>query len=401
MKLLQINCVYGYGSTGRIVESIHQTAVKNGFESYVVYGSGKKYEDSRFYCMQDPLSIKFSVLQTRLFGKHGFYNKGATAELIKWIREVDPDIIHLQNIHGHYINVRLLFEYLKESGKPVVWTLHDCWSFTGHCAHYITSDCDRWMTGCHDCESLKEYPKSLVFDRSKESWTEKKALFTSLKELQIISPSKWLSAQISRSFLKDYPLYTIYNGIDLEIFKPHETDLKKKLGIEGCFIILGMANKWLQPVNEPVVRKIVENLGDGDRIIIIGAKELPEYMKEKCVCVSYIHDQGTLSDYYNIADVFVNLTLADTLPTVNTESLACGTPIVTYDNSGTSESISNKTGILVKNLDGDGIIAAINTIKKNTKALYTDKCVERAGLYFDKASTYDLIIQMYKKMLER
>ena len=235
MKILQINSVCGIGSTGRIATDIHNILIEQGHESYIAYGRDLPKNCDNAIRIGTKIDNYTHVAKTRLLDKHGFGSKQATIEFIESVKELNPDIIHLHNIHGYYINIEILFNYLKEANKPVVWTLHDCWSFTGHCSHFDYIGCNKWRTGCFDCPQKQEYPKSILVDNSKWNYNKKKAIFNGLKKLTIVTPSNWLAELVGDSFLKKYEIITINNGIDTAIFKLRKSGFRYKYNLENKF----------------------------------------------------------------------------------------------------------------------------------------------------------------------
>ena len=246
-KLLQINSVLNCGSTGRIAEGIGQIAIDNGWDSYIAYGRQANQSASNSIRIGNKFDIYNHVLQTRLFDKNGFASKHATKKLIAEIKTINPDVIHLQNLHGYYINLPILFEFLQRRNKPVVWTLVDCWAFTGHCSYFDVVGCNRWITGCYSCPQKKSYPASYVIDNSSRNYELKKSLFNLPQKMTIVVHCNWLKNNVRQSYLNDIPVELIHNGIDVSKFYPRDSEnLKKKLGIQGKFIILGVANQWTQ-----------------------------------------------------------------------------------------------------------------------------------------------------------
>lgn len=396
MKVLQINTVYKIGSTGVIMRDISNTLQNNGEESFCAFASGNSasaYE----YPIETSFQQKFSVLQTRVFGKHGFYNKSETKKLVSWIRSVSPDIIHLHNIHGHYLNMEILFSFLKEYGKPVVWTLHDCWPFTGHCAHFESYGCEKWKTGCFDCPQLKSYPQSLIFDRSRTSWLEKKALINSIDSLTFCATSNWVANIAAQSFAGNKEIRVIHNGVDTSVFCPREIpeDIKDK--ISGKFVILGMANKWLLAENRESVDYLVSNLPEDAVILLVGCR--PDFVNpypERIVTLPYVRNPELLASYYSAADVFVNMTLEDTFPTVNMEALSCGTPVITNISGGSAEVIDSAVGFSVPKRNKEALVNAVIQIYNGTLGKdVSENCRKKIIENFDKNAAYDKYLELY------
>lgn len=396
MKVLQINTVYkNGGSTGRIVYDISQLLKKEGIESYVGFGyEYQKTDDAGTFRMESIPELKWSILKTRIFARHGFYNKRQTKKLIRWIDAIQPDIIHLHNLHNHYLNVEILFNYLKKKDIPVVWTLHDCWPFTGWCAYFDYSGCDRWKTGCGNCPSLHDYPKTLFWDRSADNFHDKKRIFTGVNNLTIVTPSEWLHDLAKQSFLGNYNMKVINNGVDLTRFWPGDS-LKTH---SGSFKILGVADKWGRRKGLKYFLELRDRLPKEEYgITLIGlSEEQIAHLPEGIVGVRRTDSVEELAEYYRNADVFVNPTLEDNFPTTNLEALACGTPVITFETGGSPETLTEKTGIAVKKGNIDELEAAIRSLKEHP--LTSRDCCERAAKRFDKYSKYREYITLYKEL---
>lgn len=400
MKVLQINSVCGVGSTGRIVSDISSVLRVNKYQSYVAYGCGNSKEKNS-YKIQGNLYLKYNIAKTRLFGKHGFYNKTSTKKLLNWIDIIKPDIIHLHNIHGHYINIEILFNYIKKNNIPTVWTLHDCWSFTGHCSHFDYIGCNKWMNICNKCNEIKSYPRSLIFDRSKESFKDKKWIFTGVENLTIVTPSEWLAKLVKKSFLNEYEIKVINNGIDLNIFKPTPSNFKEKYGLKSKKVILGVASGFDEKKGYKYFLELANRLDDEYRIVLVGLKEEQiKSLPKNIIGILRTANAKELAEIYTAADVFVNPTLEDTFPTTNIEALACGTPIVTFSTGGSPESISEDTGIVVKRGDIQSLYISIIKITKDNKSRYKQNCIDRAKLLYCKNNKFNEYIDLYERKLK-
>ncbi len=397
MKVVQINSVCGVGSTGRIAVDISNKLNDEGIENYIFYGIGEsKYKNAIKFGGE--FNVRTHQLATRLLGKHGFYSKRATKELVEKIKNINPDIIHLHNIHGHYLNVEVLFKYLATSNKRVIWTLHDCWSFTGHCAYYDYVQCNKWKSECYSCPALKDYPKSLIFDRSKKSYNDKKRLFNSIKKMTLVTPSKWLAEEAKKSFLNRYPVQVINNGIDLISFNPNLSDFRKKLDIEDKFVILGLADVWEKRKGLQYFFDLAKDVKSDEIIILVGlSKEQQKELPHNIIGISRTNSIKELAEIYSTADVFVNPTLEDNFPTTNLEALACGTPIVTFQTGGSHEAIDRETGIVVKKGNLKELLKAIGTIKINGKLNYSRHCYARVKSKFDKNENFRGYIKIYRQ----
>lgn len=401
-KLLQINSVINSGSTGRIAEEIGLTAIEAGWESYIAYGRKDRPSKSAKIKIGNDIDLKWHGLQTRFFDKHGFGSKHATNVLVNNISQIKPDIIHLHNIHGYYINIEILFEYLETANIPVVWTLHDCWSITGHCAHFTSVGCDKWKTECYRCPQRNEYPASILVDRSKENFKIKKKLFSAIPNLTLVPVSNWLASIIKQSFLQNASLKVIHNGINTKIFTPTSSSFfREKYHLEEKFILLGVTNIWVQKKGLFDFIELSKRLNEDFQIVLVGLtnkqiKQLPTNI----IGIERTESVMDLADIYSTCDVFLNLTYEDNFPTTNLESLACGTPVITYKTGGSPESIDDLTGIIVEKGDIESLLIAVDKIKVNGKQFYSNACRNRAINLYSKEDRYQEYIELYDKLLK-
>nr|WP_106783605.1 glycosyltransferase family 4 protein [Lysinibacillus timonensis] len=395
MKVLQINSVCGVGSTGRIATSINVLLQTNGHEGYIAYGRGTVEETDNIFKIGNNLDNYFHVAKTRMLDLHGYGSKSSTERFIQKIEEINPDIIHLHNIHGYYINIKTLFNYLKKVNKPVIWTLHDCWAFTGHCVHFEYVNCDKWKTGCYSCPQKKEYPKSMLADNSELNYKKKKELFTSLENMTIVTPSDWLANLVQQSFLKKYPVKTINNGIDIKVFKPTQSSFREKYEIGNRFIILGVA-RWDKRKGLDYFVRLSKELNDEYQIVIVGLtdKQLKR-LPENIIGITQTNDVQELVEIYSAANVFVNTTLEDNFPTTNIEAMACGTPVITFETGGSVESIDVNTGIIVEQGNFEELVDTIMTIK-NSNREFRDACIARVKEYYISEKKYKEYINLYE-----
>lgn len=350
-KLVQINVTCN-GSTGRIMNQIQEEAIKRGWKAYSFYGRGKPANEN-CYKIGSKLDILWHVLITRLLDKHGHGSKMATKKLIKQIENINPDVIQLHNIHGYYINVDVLFEYLKKCNKKIIWTLHDCWNFTGHCSYFTYPECNKWKEkGCSKCPRKKEYPASILVDNSKKAYKKKKQLFTGIKNLILITPSKWLKEQVGYSFLKDYEVKVINNGINLNAFKPTKSiDIKKKYNIpNNKKIILGVAAIWDRRKGLENFIELSETLDDSYIIVLVGLdnKQI-EKLPSNIIGISRTENIEELANLYTTADVLYNPSKEESFSLVTVEAMACGTPVVVYKYTAPKELIPDFTCKVIEN----------------------------------------------------
>lgn len=348
MKILQINSVCGIRSTGRICTDLAEALEQNGHECKIAYGREIVPEKYLKYAVRigSDFDVKLHALQSRFFDNAGFGSRRATQKFIEWVKDYNPDVIHLHNIHGYYINIEVLFNYLAEADKPVVWTLHDCWAFTGHCAYYSFVKCYKWKTGCFNCPQKKSYPSSCLFDQSKQNWLKKKALFTSVKNMMLVTPSKWLANEGNQSFFSKYPVKVIPNGIDLNVFKPTPSAFREKNGLVGKKIILGVASIWDKRKGLDDFIELSKILDDNYKVVLVGLSEKQiNYLPKSIFAISRTNNVKELAEIYSSADMLFNPTYEDNYPTVNLEAHACGTPVVTYRTGGSVESVPKENVI--------------------------------------------------------
>jgi len=390
VRVLQINSVCGIGSTGRIATDLHQVLIEHGHESYIAYGRGKPQNCENAVKIGTKYNTYHDVITTRLFDNHGFGSRKATIELIHKIDEINPDVIHLHNLHGYYINIEILFDYLKKINKRVIWTLHDCWPFTGHCSHFELVGCHKWKTGCYRCPQKSYYPSSYFLDNSQRNYERKKRAFTGLKNLTIVTPSKWLSELAKKSFLSEYDVLVINNGIDLNVFKPTQSDVRKKLGVENKFVILGVASVWGERKGFDCFLRLAEVLNDDQIIVLVGLTEKQiSNLPANIIGISRTNNVTELSEIYSMADVFLNPTLEDNFPTVNLEALACGVPVLTFNTGGSAECIDEDVGKITSE---HTLLTDILTSRHYDRS----KCREKA-LNYDKRNQYMRYIELYER----
>lgn len=405
MKVLQINVTANSGSTGKIAEQIGRLVMAEGWQSMIAYGRYANPSESDLIRIGTKFDIIEHGIESRLLDNHGLASRRATKALIKQIKEINPDIIHLHNIHGYYINYQLLFEYLNKLDTPIVWTLHDCWPFTGHCAYFDFAKCAKWKTECYSpCPCKKNYPTTLIADRSKKNWKTKHQCFTSIREMVIVPVSNWLGALTRQSFLSQYHIRVIHNGIDLNVFHPTEdiTEIKKRYGITGKHTILGVANVWNGRKGFADFIRLRKTLPQEYSIVLVGvSKKQQASLPTGIIGIERTQDQKELAQVYSATDVFVNPTYEDNYPTTNLEAMACGTPVITYKTGGSPESLSKDTGLVVEQGDINGLVNAIHEVCENGKAYYTEKCHTWAEEHFDMHQCFEAYIKLYKEIVSQ
>lgn len=398
-KLLQISLSVTNRSVGGIAKQIGQRAIANGWESYITYTHQTELSecDSRLIRVSSKFDFYLHALLTRCFDLHGLGSYFATKALVKQIKRIHPDVIQLHNLHGYYLNYKVLFDFLNQkTNVPVVWTFHDCWSFTGHCSHFVEANCEKWKTGCNSCQLTREYPKS-YFDNSRYNYQKKKEAFSSNKNLHIVTVSQWLFDYVKQSFLGEKDVRVIHNGIDISKFKYKK---KSKDRNKGKFIILGVSSVWNKSKGLYDFYELRKQLSDDYHIVLIGLTlEQIEKLPKGIEGHTRTSNVSELADYYTHADIFVNPTYADSFPTVNLEALACGIPVVTYRTGGSPEAVDEKTGIVVEQGDVEGLLNSIERIKESDNLYNGDLCRKRAEECFDKNNCYQQYINIYNELL--
>ena len=375
--------------------------MQQGHESYIAFGRGNRPSASKTIRIGNDWDFRLHALKTRLFDLHGFGSKKATKDFIKNVIGINPDIIHLHNIHGYYLNVEALFNYLKQANKPVVWTFHDCWPFTGHCSYFDGVNCFKWVTECHHCPNKKRYPASWFLDNSRNNYHRKKDLFTGVKNLTIITPSHWLAAHLKNSFLREYPVKVIHNGIDLEAFNPKQSaEIFEKYDLQQWPIVLGVASVWDKRKGLADFIRLREFLSENIQVVLVGLNNqqlnaLPKGIKG----IARTESIQELAALYSVASVFVNPTYVDNFPTTNIEALACGTPVVAYNTGGSPEAVDEHTGMVVEKGDIKGLAEAIHSIIEKGKEHYTPLCRARAESYFNKDERFMDYLRLYESLI--
>lgn len=393
MRIVQINATCGIGSTGKICVGISQMLTEKDIENYILYSTKSNQYELGIGC-SDERYLKVQALKSRIFGNYGFNSKSATRKMIDCLERIRPDIVHLHNIHGHDCDLEALFTYFKSRKTKLVWTFHDCWAFTGYCTHFTIQKCDKWKSSCMDCVQSKSY--SWFFDRSNVLYEKKKALLSGL-DMTVVTPSEWLAGMVKQSFLKDYPICVINNGIDLSVFKPHETNFREKYGLDNKKIILGISFDWGEKKGLDVFIALSNRLPSDYKIVLVGTNEKTDnYLPANILSVHRTQDQEELAAIYSTADVFLLPTREENYPTVNMEALACGTPVLTFRTGGSHEMLDETCGSVV---DCDDIDAMERKIKRIcTDKPYTKEACLNKAKEFDKRERFKEYIELYERI---
>jgi len=398
MKVLQINSFFSAGGPPRIVNGIYDVLKSEGIECKIAAAREKVYAEADSIRIGSKVGVYMNALKARLLDNEGFNAVRDTQRLIQQIKEYNPDIIHLHNLHGYYINVEILFDYLRQCGKPIVWTLHDCWAMTGHCAYFEAAKCNQWKTACINCTQLKTYPVSVGAGRVGKNYALKQKCFSGIENLTIVTPSAWLAEYVKQSLLSEYDVKVIHNGISLQQFSGKKGSFIERHNLQGKRILLGVAQVWNERKGFNDFLKLAEMLNDEFKIVLVGLsqKQINE-LPSSILGIERTNSVEELAEIYSSSDIFVNFTYEDNFPTVNIESLACGTPVLTYKTGGSPEAIDDTCGWVVE--QGD-LHSAVQIIKNmQDKSRYTESCIKRSKK-FDRDARYREYIELYTELLK-
>ena len=398
--ILEINTT-NYASTGNITLNIAKKARENG---YKVYTSCKASKESFKYIYEDQVFIGYrferiiSALLCSITGLRDHFNIFGTYSFISKIKKINPDLIHLHVLHDDFINTRIFFRYLSKADIPIIWTFHDCCAFTGKCPYFDIVGCNKWQDGCHDCPQLKIEAKSYFFDTTRFIWNLRKKIFTSPNDMLIVTPSEWLKDLVNLSFFKKYDCSVINNGIDLDVFKTIDNKVKEKYDAKDKYIILGVANVWSTRKGLDVFIRLADKLPKNYQIIMVGTNDsIDSLLPDNIISIHRTYNQKELIEIYSAADVFVNPTREENFPTVNIESLACGTPVITFDTGGSPEIIDSSCGSVVEKNNVDALLKEIIRVCED-KPYSKQACISKAK-QFDMNTTFNKYIELYDKYL--
>jgi glycosyltransferase involved in cell wall biosynthesis len=404
ITLFQINVDANNGSNGSIARDIGTIALSKGWKSYIAFGRRSIPCDSELIRIGNKADLFVHGLLTRFFDMHGLGSVFATKRLIRQMKRIKPDIVHLHNIHGYFLNYKLLFEYLNKEQIPVVWTFHDCWPFTGHCGHFTNVQCFRWLRECGDCPMKKRYPASLWLDRSRQNFQLKKRLFTTpaVDKLYITTVSEWLKSLVEQSFFAKYPIHVIFDGIDTESFIPRESNLRQQYGLQDKFVLISAAANWSKSKGWDDYIKLSTILPNDCVIMLLGVTpEQQRSLPTNIIGVQRVEGKSKLAEYYSMGDILLNLSYQETFGMTTAEAMACGTPGISYNVTACPELISPETGLVVEPGNMDQILSAIATIKQNGKHHYSDACRKRVLDNFDFKKVNHRFFEIYDEILKR
>lgn len=405
-KLIQFDTCLAFGSTGQITENLGKMAQQNGWDCYIVHGARFVRHNS---CMTSLQSVSvigeyLHCLHSFLFDRHGFGSYFATKRLLRKFDKIKPDLFQFHNVHGYYLNLPLVLKYATEKNIPIVWSLHDCWSMTGHCSHFVGIGCERWKTECHHCPQRKAYPKSLFLDMSRCNYREKKQLIQNVPRLSIISGSEWLANIARQSYFSNREVHFIPDGIDTDIYQPrfNGDEIRKKLGLVGKFVMLATGTVWGESKGLSDYGKLRKMLSDDYAIVLVGMEEESlARVPEGVIGLPRTKNQIELSEYYSMADCVMSLSKMESFGLTPVEGFACGTPAIVYDTTALPELITPETGYVARFLDVEDVKDKVEMMRKKGKAFYTEKCREIAVNTYGRKRCYQEYLKLYDNMLVR
>lgn len=396
-KILQINATANWGSTGRIAEQINILSREKGWDCYIAYGRYSNSSQSNLIKVGSKLGVIAHYFENRIFDNEGLGSRFATKKLIKEIIKVAPDIVHLHNIHDHWLNYKLLFEYLNTTDIPVVWTMHDCWAFTGGCAHYSLNGCYKWQRGCENCKH-----KGNVLDRSHEHYLLRKNLFLSNKNLTLVPVSDWLKSELEKSFFQACNIKTIYNGVDLDVFCERKNkEILRNYSLEGKCVLLALATTWSAKKGFNDYIELSKLLPSDCALVMVGVtSEQKKHLPENIIGIERTQDVNELVNLYSCSDIVLNLSYEESFGLTTVEGFACGTPAIVYDKTASPELVSKETGVVVKAGDISGIINAINLVRQSGIEHYPKECRKRAERLYDMSKSYAQYVELYESLIK-
>lgn len=395
--ILQINSTANWGSTGRIAEQINSLACSKGWDCYIAYGRYKNPSQSNLIKVGKSFDVYLHYFINRIFDYEGLGSRRATRRLISQIKDIRPDIIHLHNIHDHWINYKLLFEFLNSIDTPVIWTQHDCWAFTGGCPHYTLNNCQKWQEECKDCA----FRKNLV-DHSQQQFNLRKKLFLANRNLTIVPVSSWLADEVRKSFLNVLNIRPIFNGVDVHLFKPQNSaNLVGKYGLEKKYVLLALATSWSKSKGFEDYIALSKILPDDCVLVLVGvSSKMMGSLPHNILGIPRTHNVIELVELYSLADIVLNLSYQETFGLTTVEGMACGTPSIVYDSTASPELITSDTGVVVPSGDVYGVLNAINYIRNLGKEYFFKNCRKRAVEVYNKDLCYENYVQLYEQLLE-
>lgn len=395
MKIVAINTVAEvYNAPGRIMTDICRAINDNGGDALAVYGRGEPPLGINSYHMGGKFDFYSHTLKSRITDSEGLHSVVATRKMLDEVERFEPDIVHLHNLHGHYLNYRLLFDWLKTTGVPVVWTLHDCWAFTGHCAYYSSVKCNGWLTGCKQCKHIREYPRSYI-DRARYNFAKKTDVFTSLDRLTIVPVSQWLANEVASSFLNKYSVKVIPNGIATDIFRRVPAEFRSR-----TFRILGVASNW---ENRKNLQFFIDLAYNSPTAIVYLAGRLSRKQRKKLpkniLLVGEVKDCQEMAHVYSSVDMFINASDSETFGMTTIEAMSCGLPVIVNNTTALPEVIAGDSAFVTDIRDKKKVLTLIEKIKNEIIPLKTETSLEHVRANYDVSVMVSAYIQLFKNIL--
>lgn len=397
MRISQINAVYGYGSTGTIVKDLQSRCKQDGIECEIVYSQSRDMVEAGYH-IGNIVSNKLHAFLSRIAGKQGYFSWLPTLRLLKHYDEYKPDIIHLHDLHGSYINVPMLLRYATKKDIAVVITLHDCWFYTGGCSHYTHSNCFRWKESCGNCPQRNWEFKSLIYDASTTKLQDRERLFGAIQNLIVVGVSQWIVDEAAHKVFKNAKQITIHNGIDTEFFHPVDTDFRRKHNLEDKFVILAPANKWFLDINRQTLEYFASHMTDDMRMVFIGKGVDTSRMTDRMINLGFVSSRDEIRAIYSACDVLVNCSREESLSLLNIEVQSCGTPVVTYANTGVRETVDDNCGFAVEDGNPEAAWKAMMNVREKGKAYFSASCRYWAKQEFDVNINYRKYIDLYRQI---
>ena len=399
MKVLQINAVYGHGSTGTIVRDIEQLCSAKGIECLVASPDPAVRQAKRGYVIGNTIDHKLHAALSRIYGKQAYYSRCATRSLLKYMDREQPDIVHLHNLHSNYIHLNMLLDYLAKRDIITIVTLHDCWFYTGGCFHYANAGCYRWLEKCGNCPKQKLDTPAHLKDCSAQILADRRKYLLAIPRLTVTGVSEWIASEARRTFLKDTKVVTIHNGVDLNVFKPTPSDFRQRLGLEGKYVILGPASKWLSDVNKEVLDKFTKLMHPDEMLLLFGVDvQDTSNLPKNVITYGYTKNREELAQLYTMADVFVNCTREESLSLINIEAQACGTPVVTFDATATPETVDGIYSLSTQVGNPDRLYESVENIRYNNDGELSKQVISFASKNYDLYSNYEEYLNLYKSL---
>lgn len=401
-RLLIINVALNWGSTGKIVEGIGSLAKSRGWEVYVAHGARYKNRSNlKAIQVSGRAEEWIHYIGSSLFDAQGLGSRCATRRFLKEVDEISPDVVHIHNIHGCFLNYPLLFNYLRDKQIPVVWTLHDCWAMTGHCVHFEKTHCERWKTQCEKCPQKRDFPTSYLLDRSKRNYALKKQLLTSMDRMRITTVSAWLKGVAEKSYLNKFPIDVVPNGIDTGRFNYTDKDIKKRFQIESKILLLAVASGFEERKGIFDYVALSRILTDKYQLMLVGVNDQDrKVLPDNVIAVSRANGPEELAAFYSASDVLLSLSYEETFGLTVVEAMACGTPAIVYDNTAQPELITKETGTVVPTGDIDTLINAIEVVCSKPKETYEDAC-RRHAIQYDESLSYNKYLDIYNSLINK